>query len=119
MPLFIIKFPVSSEVQIFCTECVLVDIADEMLNIASKRFAHTDNVSYEILDYFDGIPKGDFDTIISALAIHHLENTDKIKLFERIYDKLPDGGLFVNYDQFCAGQVGYIFIKTGRNRIVE
>lgn len=29
---------------------------------------------------------------------------DKIKLFARIYDKLPSGGLFVNYDQFCGGQ---------------
>lgn len=38
------------------------------------------------------------------MSIHHLENRDKETLFERIYDKLPEGGLFVNYDQFCAGQ---------------
>ena len=42
--------------------------------------------------------------ITSALSIHHLENADKAKLFARIYDKLPVDGLFVNYDQFCAGQ---------------
>ena len=24
----------------------------------------------------------------------------------QIYNKLPEGGLFVNYDQFCAGQDG-------------
>ena len=86
------------------SEYVLVDIADEMLNIARKRFAGVDSVSYQVLDYSNGLPNGDFDVIASALSIHHLENADKMKLFERIYNKLPSGGLFVNYDQFCAGQ---------------
>lgn len=85
-------------------EYVLVDIADEMLNVARKRFAGIGNVAYQILDYSNGLPNGDFDIIASALSIHHLENEDKTKLFARIYDKLPSGGLFVNYDQFCAGQ---------------
>lgn len=85
-------------------EYVLVDIADEMLNIARKRFAGIDGVSYQVLDYSKALPDEDFDAIISALSIHHLENADKQKLFSQIYDKLPMGGLFVNYDQFCAGQ---------------
>lgn len=83
---------------------VLVDIADDMLNVARKRFAGINSVSYQILDYSNGLPDGDFDTIVSALSIHHLENEEKINLFAQIYDKLPEGGLFVNYDQFCAGQ---------------
>lgn len=86
------------------TEYVLVDIADDMLNVARRRFAGVDKVSYRILDYSGGLPAGNFDIIISALSIHHLENEDKERLFARIYDKLPEGGLFVNYDQFCAGQ---------------
>ncbi|MGN0403114.1 MAG: class I SAM-dependent methyltransferase [Acetatifactor sp.] len=85
-------------------EYVLVDIADEMLNVARKRFAGIDSISYQILDYSKELPGGDFDVIMSALSIHHLENEDKQKLFVQIYDKLPRGGLFVNYDQFCAGQ---------------
>lgn len=85
-------------------EYVLVDIADDMLNVARKRFASIKNVSYQISDYSAGLPAGEFDIIVSALSIHHLENEDKIKLFAQIYDKLPKGGLFVNYDQFCAGQ---------------
>lgn len=83
---------------------VLVDIADDMLNIAKKRFAGLDNVSYISFDYANGLPEGDFDLIVSALSVHHLENEDKIKLFRKIFDKLPAGGMFVNYDQFCAGQ---------------
>lgn len=85
-------------------EYVLVDIADEMLRIARERFAGIDTVSYQILDYSKGLPKGEFDVIASALSIHHLENEEKQELFAQIYDKLPSGGLFVNYDQFCAGE---------------
>jgi ubiquinone/menaquinone biosynthesis C-methylase UbiE len=86
------------------SEYVLVDVADKMLNVARRRFAGIDNIYYQVLDYSQGLPNGEFDVIISALSIHHLEDENKIKLFAQIYDKLPSGGLFVNYDQFCAGQ---------------
>lgn len=83
---------------------VLVDIADEMLKVARKRFDGIENISYQIENYIHKLPDILFDTVISALSIHHLEDKDKRKLFARIYDSLPYGGLFVNYDQFCAGQ---------------
>ena len=86
------------------SEYVLVDIADEMLNVARKRFESIGNVSYQIENYIDKLPDVLFDTVISALSIHHLEDEDKAKLFTRIYNSLPSGGLFINYDQFCAGQ---------------
>ncbi|MCH5257243.1 MAG: class I SAM-dependent methyltransferase [Lachnospiraceae bacterium] len=85
------------------SEYVLVDIADEMLNVARKRFSGINNVYYSILDYSNELPKESFDVVASALSIHHLENNDKSDLFSRIYDILPSNGLFVNYDQFCAG----------------
>ena len=80
-----------------------MDIADEMLNVARKRFEGIENISYQTENYIHKLPDILFDTVISALSIHHLEDKDKKKLFARIYDSLPDGGLFVNYDQFCAG----------------
>lgn len=83
---------------------VLIDIADEMLNVARKRFYGIGNISYQVGNYIHRLPDDIFDTVISALSIHHLENKDKIKLFSRIYNGLPSGGLFVNYDQFCAVQ---------------
>ena len=79
------------------------DIASEMLEVARKRFDGLENVDYQILDYSKELPIEEFDVIISALSIHHLEDKDKKDLFLRIYDKLPDGGVFINYDQFCAG----------------
>ncbi|MCM1050053.1 MAG: class I SAM-dependent methyltransferase [Clostridiales bacterium] len=83
---------------------VLVDIADEMLNVAKKRFAGIENISYQVDNYIHKLPDTAGDTVISALSIHHLENKEKTNLFSRIYDYLPSGGLFVNYDQFCAEQ---------------
>ena len=83
---------------------MLVDIADEMLKVARKRFDGIENISYQIENYIYRLPDIVFDMFISALSIHHLENEDKKKLFSKIYDSLPHGGLFINYDQFCAGQ---------------
>lgn len=85
------------------TEYVLVDIAEEMLEISKKRFAGLDNISHQVMDYTKQLPDGKFDTIISALSIHHLDDIQKNELFDRMYEALPAGGIFVNYDQFCAG----------------
>lgn len=106
---------------------VLIDIADEMLDVARKRFlpcaplsnlggatnadvidamAHPD-VRFLAADYSkdfnavaDEVQKAD--AVISALSIHHLEDSAKQELFLHIYDALPRGGIFANYDQFCA-----------------
>lgn len=85
-------------------EYLLSDIAADMLAIAKKRFEGIENISFRLEDYTDKLPDADFDTVISALSVHHLEDDEKLKLFQRIYARLPDGGLFVNYDQFCADE---------------
>ena len=85
-------------------EYVLVDVSEEMLKIARKRFGGIATVDFQVADYADALPSGDFDVIVSALSVHHLENDGKKNLFARVYEKLPNGGIFVNYDQFCAGQ---------------
>ncbi len=82
---------------------LLVDIADDMLSVAKRRFQGINNISYEVSDYRIKLPEISFDTVISALSIHHLEHTEKKTLFHKIYQALPNSGIFVNYDQFCAG----------------
>ena len=84
------------------TRYVLVDIAEKMLDVARERFYGVENVTCQVMDYGVTLPDKEFDVIISALSIHHLEDTDKRDLFRRIYEKLPEGGVFVNYDQFCG-----------------
>ena len=81
---------------------ILVDIAEEMLSVAKKRFENLSNVDYKVLDYSEKLPEETPDVIASALSIHHLENEAKRRLFKNIYDSLPSGGVFVNYDQFCS-----------------
>ena len=83
---------------------MLIDIADDMLDVAKRRFQGIDTFSYEVSDYKSTLPDISFDTVISALSIHHLEDNEKENLFSKIYEALPQGGVFVNYDQFCAGE---------------
>ena len=84
------------------TKYMMVDIADEMLDVARKRFAGIKNVTDTIADYNKAFPKGNYDAVISALSIHHLDDFQKERLFKTIHENLPEGGIFVNYDQFCA-----------------
>lgn len=85
------------------TRFTLLDLAEDMLGVARLRFEGDDRVQYLVDDYTQGLPDGDFDVVISALSIHHLEDQEKKDLFENIYDRLPKGGMLVNYDQFSAG----------------
>ena len=80
----------------------LVDISNDMLEIARKRFAGCNNVHFQILDYTKTLPAGSYDLITSALSIHHLTDEDKAKLYGNIYDVLSENGWFVNFDQFNA-----------------
>lgn len=80
----------------------LVDLAADMLNVARQRFAACRNFDYLCRDYLVSFPEASFDAVISALSIHHLTDPDKEVLFEKVYDHLPSGGIFVNYDQFCV-----------------
>lgn len=84
------------------TEYVLTDVSVGMLDIAKKRFRGLEQITYDVSDYRQQFPNDNFDVIISALSIHHLEDSDKKQLFHRIYETLPEGGVFVNYDQFCG-----------------
>jgi ubiquinone/menaquinone biosynthesis C-methylase UbiE len=80
----------------------LVDISEQMLKVAMQRFKDMDNFRFEILDYSSAFPAKSFDLVSSALSIHHLEETQKEKLYENIFASLPDGGCFINHDQFNA-----------------
>jgi len=80
----------------------LVDIAEEMLGVAKKRFENLSNIHYKILDYTNALPDVHPDLIMSALSIHHLEHEVKQSLFKKIYNSLGSDGSFINYDQFCS-----------------
>ena len=52
-----------------------------------------------VADMVSGIPDGPYDAVISALAIHHIDDADKRTLFARVHEVLKPGGVFVNAEQ--------------------
>jgi len=80
----------------------LVDISEQMLEVARQRFSGLKNFNYSILDYSTDLPYEKFDLVASALSFHHVENEDKLQLYSNIYDKLEYGGCLLNLDQFNA-----------------
>lgn len=91
------------------SEYLLSDIAEEMLKVAEKRFENLQNVKYIVCDYSKDFPLKDgerAELIISALSIHHLENEEKNSLFQKVFQHIEEGGVFVNYDQFCVEDKG-------------
>lgn len=83
-------------------EITLIDVAPEMLERARARLGDDPRFDYRVGDLASGrIPKP-ADAVISALAIHHLADADKIGLYSRIYQSLKPGGVFVNAEQVAG-----------------
>jgi tRNA (cmo5U34)-methyltransferase len=80
----------------------LIDLSEEMLDIARKRFIKNDNVNFINDDYLNYEYDKQYDIIISALSIHHLKNTEKKKLYHKVFNLLKPRGIFINGDQFIA-----------------
>jgi tRNA (cmo5U34)-methyltransferase len=77
----------------------LVDLSESMLSMAQERFAGRKDVRYITGDYSSVDFAGRYDLICSALSIHHLEQGDKRRLYQKVFDTLHPGGIFVNADQ--------------------
>lgn len=80
-------------------EMTLVDLSEQMLDAARKRFAGKNNVHFIQDDYITHEWKEPFDMVVSGLSIHHLSDEQKQQLFTRIFNILEPGGIFVNADQ--------------------
>jgi tRNA (cmo5U34)-methyltransferase len=78
-------------------ELVLLDGATGMLEQARERLG--DDASYVTADLRDRLPAGPWDAVVSALAIHHLDDPGKRDLFARVHGALAPGGVFVNAEQ--------------------
>ncbi|MGA8940381.1 MAG: methyltransferase domain-containing protein [Acidobacteriaceae bacterium] len=80
----------------------LMDFSEPMIDLARKRLANDTNVTFEVADYFT-VPLGEnYDAIVSALSIHHLEHPAKKALFAKIFAALRHGGTFVNAEQVAG-----------------
>ena len=81
---------------------LLTDISEAMLAQAKQRFAGNSHVSYSLLEHAQLSATSEYDLVLSALSIHHLDHRDKRTLFQKIYRALRPGGMFINVDQALA-----------------
>lgn len=76
----------------------LLDASPEMLRQAAIRLVgRQPQMFVQSLDA--DLPPGPFDAIVSALAIHHLNDAEKRTLYSRVLTALAPGGIFLNAEQ--------------------
>jgi tRNA (cmo5U34)-methyltransferase len=79
-------------------QLVLLDGAAAMLEQAQRQLGPRE-ITVLVQDLRDPLPEGPFDAIVSALAIHHLDDAAKRDLDARVLAVLRPGGVFVNAEQ--------------------
>ncbi|WP_431931827.1 class I SAM-dependent methyltransferase [Micromonospora sp. RP3T] len=81
----------------------LVDGAPAMLAVATGHLTAR-GVPHRTVhaDLADPLPAGRYDAVVSALAIHHLDDGGKRALYRRAADALGPGGVFVNAEQVAG-----------------
>jgi len=78
-----------------------LDLAENMIALARAKLARYPGVRFAVGDFttFDG----EYDVVISSLALHHLATDEhKRSFYRRIYDRLGPGGAFYNGDVVLA-----------------
>jgi tRNA (cmo5U34)-methyltransferase len=71
-----------------------IDESPAMLEAAAARLSGL-RIDLRVGDLADPLPRGPFDLVVSALAVHHLDGPAKASLFARIATVLRPGGRFV------------------------
>jgi tRNA (cmo5U34)-methyltransferase len=85
----------------------LLDAAPAMLDLAAARLSAA-GAAFEVhrKDLADPLPPGPYDAVVSALAIHHLDDADKRALYGRVKAALRPGGVLVNAEQVAGPTPG-------------
>jgi tRNA (cmo5U34)-methyltransferase len=92
----------------------LFDLTPEMLTIARQRLkALGKRVRFVTADFTAAAPSKSYDAVVSALAIYHLPDSGKRRLFADIFKYLTPGGVFINADQ-VAGETAAIDQRSHR-----
>jgi tRNA (cmo5U34)-methyltransferase len=78
---------------------VLTDISDKMLTEARARFKGSTRHEFQGVDHRELRFHEEFDVVVSALSIHHLEHDGKQDTYIRIFRALRPGGAFVHAEQ--------------------
>ena len=79
----------------------LFDGATLMLDEA-RRTLDPGRTSHVEGDLYGNLPDGPWDAVVSALAIHHLEDAGKRNVFSEAFRTLRPGGVFVNAEHILG-----------------
>lgn len=98
-------------------EGVALDFSDPMIEQAKKRFANDKCVSIVKHDFSLPLPTeklGQFDVVVSSLAIHHLAHPRKKQLYTEIFDLLNTKGVFCNLEHVSSAteNLHWRFVKA-------
>jgi len=92
-----------SKTKIPSSKYVAIDFSPPMLRTLKQRFGSDNSVRIVQHDLESILPSvGNFDAVISSLAIHHLKLERKKALYSEIYSILRSGGVFCNLDHFAS-----------------
>jgi tRNA (cmo5U34)-methyltransferase len=100
-------------------ELTLLDGSPAMLATARARLGV--GVVQVRQDFADDLPAGPWDAIVSALAIHHVEDPLKRRLFAQVHERLAPGGVFVNAEQVAGptARLDELYERWHRTRSAE
>jgi tRNA (cmo5U34)-methyltransferase len=77
-----------------------LDISADILNECKTRFKENTNIIYHQQDFSTlDFPENHFDFIVSSIAIHHVKDDEKRKLYQQILTILKPNGIFEFADQ--------------------
>ncbi|MFH1001121.1 MAG: class I SAM-dependent methyltransferase [Bacteroidota bacterium] len=80
-----------------------VDLSDSILKEASKRLNKFTNISYLNEDFSRiAFEPESVDLVVSSIALHHLDDIQKVELLKKIYSWLSPQGVLIFGDQFSG-----------------
>ena len=103
-------------------ELICLDMAENMLEMARLKLARFDKTEYIAADFSGWEGKGPYDAVVSSLALHHLEDDGKKRVFFRkVFAMLGSGGVFLNADVVLSGDPGFqsLYLRKWREFMLQ
>ncbi len=76
-------------------ELTAFDLTQEMLDSCRSRLSGIDRVNYQLGDFRSDDLGENYDLIVAALSLHHMEMEERYGFFRRAFRSLKPGGVFL------------------------